>query len=86
MSKFEPRHKEIRQAAASIGWAVTWRRQGSKVYATVTSKNLNPFECQHDEVRKWLREWYSDPQLTSGSYKKWNFLVYDLIELLKKKY
>ena len=85
MSKYEPRAKDIKAAAASIGWSISWRRQGARLYATVISKNANPFDCRHDHVRKWLGQWYRNPKLTSGGYKKWCFLVYDLIELLKEK-
>lgn len=84
MSIYEPRAEEIKAAAATIGWAIVWRRQGSRVYVTVTSKLDNPFGCTPQDIKKWLKQWYENPEITSGGYKKWNFLVYDLIELLKK--
>jgi hypothetical protein len=84
MSIYEPRAAAIKAAAETIGWQVQWRRKGSRVYVTVISKNANPFAGTPQDAKKWLKEWYQDPQITSASYKRWSFFVYDLIDLLKQ--
>lgn len=83
MSKFEARAAEIRAAAEKLDWQITWRRSGARVYVTVVTKNGNPLVSGYTDVNKWLQKYYKEPLLTSGGYGRWNFLVYDLIELLK---
>ena len=86
MSKYETRADRIKDAAAQFDWKITWRRQGSTVYAVVNTKNGNPLFSGHDAVINMLRLFYKNPELTSGGWGRWTVKVYDLIELLGEKH
>ena len=85
MSKYEARAEDIKAAAAKYDWTISWRRQGSTVYAVVTTKNGNPLFSGHDAVLNMLRLFYKTPELTSGGWGRWTIKVYDLLELLGER-
>lgn len=84
MSKYELRSEEIKSSALENGWRVTWRLQGARLYATVITLGANPLFGGHEDAEKWLKQWYSEPILTSGRFGHWTFMVCDLIDALKK--
>jgi len=83
MSKYELRSDEIKQSAKQQNWRINWRRQGSRIYVTVDTSKGNPFTGGHNEVYSWLLRWYNKPDLTSGRYGHWTFMVCDIIKELQ---
>ena len=85
MSKYEARADRIKDAAAQFDWTITWRRQGSTVYAKVNTSKGNPLFSGQVEVLNMLRLFYKNPELTSGGWGSWTVKVYDLLELLGER-
>ena len=82
MSKYEARAEDIKAAAANYDWTISWRRQGSTVYAVVNTKKGNPLFSGYHDVLTMLRLFYKEPEVTSGGWGRWTIKVYDLLELL----
>ena len=83
VSKYESRAAEIKASAAEYNWKIQWRRIRHRIYVTVNTKQGNPMTSGPSYVKEWLREFYKDPQITSGGWGEWNYMVCDLIQALK---
>jgi hypothetical protein len=83
MSQYELRAQEICDSALSHSWNISWRCRNGRVYATVKVLGGHPFQGTPSNIKAWLSNWYSEPRLTSGGYRKWTFCVFDIIETLK---
>jgi hypothetical protein len=83
MSKYEPRAHEIKSRAAERGWKISWRRIRHRIYVTADTKGGNPLAGEALSVYEFLCRYYKNPEITSGGFGRWNFMVCDLIAALK---
>lgn len=83
MSKYEPRHAEIKAACSAQQLKVSWAFRQSGLFVTVESAG-NGDSSAYDRGRKTLSQFYQNLSMTSGGWGSATFKVAEAPKIVKE--